>query len=532
MSSTKFIAALAPVVLAGVAFGGDPCGAPGTGPCAEPSGVPGCDDAACCATVCSLDPSCCDTEWSEVCAEFAVTLCEIFIYECTPSSIPNDCVAGATEVSFGETVAFNSTNANTDGPPQAECNSAEGDTPIWKDLWYYVVADAPGSLTASTCFLAQFDTKIAIYDLGGSLPSEIDPNALPDLFMACNEDCEDAEFFSSEQAVNIEAGTVYLVRVGGYLQAGGPGQISFTFGEAPPPPPPPYTCDDGGPIIQTHSNSPIGVTGQVACGGGGITAANMFAQSYLNGANDFALECVDFGFANSGSLLVGTFNVYIDPDGGAPGPNLALIGSIPISLPGQASGGGSTCCSANTTPGCDDPTCEAIVCKVDPFCCDTTWDGLCAGQAAELCGNLCPPVAPAVYNIFASFDPPLFIGAGETYVVELSYPASTNGFAVVAGNTDGFTSPTYLQASACAINAYTTYADIGFPDSNWALQVLGEEIDKNPCPGDFNGDGVIDGSDLGVLLGGWGDPGETDLNDDGITNGADLGILLGGWGPC
>lgn len=48
--------------------------------------------------------------------------------------------------------------------------------------------------------------------------------------------------------------------------------------------------------------------------------------------------------------------------------------------------------------------------------------------------------------------------------------------------------------------------------------------------GDINGDGVVDGADLGLLLGAWdtGDP-DADLNDDGVVDGADLGLLLGAW---
>lgn len=48
--------------------------------------------------------------------------------------------------------------------------------------------------------------------------------------------------------------------------------------------------------------------------------------------------------------------------------------------------------------------------------------------------------------------------------------------------------------------------------------------------GDLNGDHVIDGADLGLLLGAWdvNDP-DADLNDDGIVDGADLGLLLGNW---
>ena len=51
-----------------------------------------------------------------------------------------------------------------------------------------------------------------------------------------------------------------------------------------------------------------------------------------------------------------------------------------------------------------------------------------------------------------------------------------------------------------------------------------------PVTGDLNGDGRVDGSDLGLLLSNWGQPGIGDLNGDGTTNGADLGLLLSNWG--
>jgi len=48
---------------------------------------------------------------------------------------------------------------------------------------------------------------------------------------------------------------------------------------------------------------------------------------------------------------------------------------------------------------------------------------------------------------------------------------------------------------------------------------------------DLNGDGVVDGADLGILLGSWGicDDCPADLNGDGVVDGADLGILLANW---
>ncbi len=55
-----------------------------------------------------------------------------------------------------------------------------------------------------------------------------------------------------------------------------------------------------------------------------------------------------------------------------------------------------------------------------------------------------------------------------------------------------------------------------------------------PCPADFNQDGIVNGDDLGSLLGEWGSCLDctADLNDDGVVDGDDLGTLLGLWGEC
>jgi hypothetical protein len=56
------------------------------------------------------------------------------------------------------------------------------------------------------------------------------------------------------------------------------------------------------------------------------------------------------------------------------------------------------------------------------------------------------------------------------------------------------------------------------------------------CPEDLNGDGAVDGFDLGLLLGAWGTcpgtPCTGDVNADGAVDGFDLGLVLGVWGPC
>jgi hypothetical protein len=55
-------------------------------------------------------------------------------------------------------------------------------------------------------------------------------------------------------------------------------------------------------------------------------------------------------------------------------------------------------------------------------------------------------------------------------------------------------------------------------------------VQCNPGSPDLNGDGSINGADLGILLGAWGTNG-ADITGDCVVNGADVGALLGAWTP-
>jgi chitin-binding protein len=66
-----------------------------------------------------------------------------------------------------------------------------------------------------------------------------------------------------------------------------------------------------------------------------------------------------------------------------------------------------------------------------------------------------------------------------------------------------------------------------------SIAALGAVVrDPEPCSPDLDGDGSVDGADLGRMLAAWGATGAADLNGDGIVDGVDLGALLGAWGPC
>ncbi|MEX1367618.1 MAG: hypothetical protein AB1Z98_31100 [Nannocystaceae bacterium] len=61
---------------------------------------------------------------------------------------------------------------------------------------------------------------------------------------------------------------------------------------------------------------------------------------------------------------------------------------------GSGTGGNEDCCSPSMAPGCSgDPPIEDCVCALDPYCCDTEWDGICVAEAQYECMSDCglPP---------------------------------------------------------------------------------------------------------------------------------------------
>ena len=74
------------------------------------------------------------------------------------------------------------------------------------------------------------------------------------------------------------------------------------------------------------------------------------------------------------------------------------------------------------------------------------------------------------------------------------------------------------------------YEDVFFFQEAWVVVLPGADT---PCPADLNGDGIVDGGDLGLLLAAWGTADEiADIDGSGDVNGADLGLILAAWGAC
>ncbi|MGA1630626.1 MAG: GC-type dockerin domain-anchored protein [Phycisphaerales bacterium] len=501
--------------------------------CTTPHNGPGCSDTTCCAQVCQFETFCCDVEWDEFCATTAIELCGLYVYDCpTGTSFPaNNCPTGATAVSGGDSLAFNTLNATTVGPNQPQCNSTDDDEQIWNDLWYSFTAPGDGSFSASTCGTANFDTKIAIYDVGNGT---YNPADLPDLFIACNEDGPDCPDATSFLEILVEANVTYLVRLGGFNQATGSGTIAFVYTPEPSVcgdpnagsccqtsitpfcadgaccdavcaidafccetewdqacvnlafstcpvlcgavPPQECAAPGANPVATSPNNSVA--TGGIACAAGGVTRANsyakVFTQADLGAAYSF--NCVNFGYDNSGPYLEALITVAIDPTGGAPQvAELVPVATYPVGL-----------FSGN-----------------DQFVTVTSDELVCI----ELVGD-------------------------ETLVVTIDIPEQTAGFATFAGGTTS-NSPTYYRSDACGQADFINLADVGggFPNNHWYVEIPGNIGCKDPSiPGDLNNDGVVNGADLSILLSAWGtaDP-VADINGDGIVNGADLSTLLSNW---
>lgn len=167
---------------------------------------------------------------------------------------------------------------------------------------------------------------------------------------------------------------------------------------------------------------------------------------------------------------------------------------------------GGSPCVAGTMPFSDDPLCCHAVCDLDSFCCEGLWDQVCVLAAQELCGDLCP-AAPACPSEGDCLEPHAAPGCDD---------------------------PAICQA-VCAVDTYCC-------EFAWdsVCATLANAASLNLCPhfcipGDLNGDGVVNVSDLLLLLSQWGPcdhPGDCagDLNGDGVVNVSDMLLLLANWG--
>ena len=153
------------------------------------------------------------------------------------------------------------------------------------------------------------------------------------------------------------------------------------------------------------------------------------------------------------------------------------------------------------------------------------------GDTMLAIGTVCPSVGTTFQTLAYNDDAPLCSSGGTQNLA--SFIDATNGGAT--GPFAGFPLTQDLvsgQTYYIVAGSFTATANV-----TSTLRIDGPP-QTGSCLGDLNLDGIVNGADLGLLLGAWGacsggTPGCIgDLNLDGVVNGADLDLLLGAWGAC
>ncbi|MFO0829138.1 MAG: laminin B domain-containing protein [Phycisphaerales bacterium] len=136
----------------------------------------------------------------------------------------------------------------------------------------------------------------------------------------------------------------------------------------------------------------------------------------------------------------------------------------------------------------------------------------------------------------------ILIGAGQVLVADVPQPTtnawlrygvmlSATNFRI--GSASGAQATQAQLASTMAnITAIRISAEFGSEAGEETVDLDSVTL-QGPCIADLDGDGFVGATDLGILLGAWGEPGSiADFDGNNVVDAADLGILLGAWGPC
>ncbi len=184
---------------------------------------------------------------------------------CSPNPCPplNDDCNNREGLGLGS-LGFDTINATTDGVASTVC-AFSGNDQISKDIWFNHPATFDGTLVIDTCG-STFDSKIAVYS--GSGCTNFDTRMI-----ACNDDtaCTATDTLNARITLAITAGQNYTVRVGGYNNAGGLGQITLI---ATPTPTGSCCAGSGGCTVTTQAGCGSGSTWTA----GGSCATNLCPQ--------------------------------------------------------------------------------------------------------------------------------------------------------------------------------------------------------------------------------------------------------------
>lgn len=522
------------------------CGASGLGSCFLAHPTSKCDNAACCSTVCQLDPYCCSTQWDPTCAVYASAFCD----PGDPGTC-GDAGAGGCDVPHGTPACDNAACCEAVCAKDPTCCTQAWDAlcVAYADVACAIQCEQPcpqGSVTEDESCGSWFNNA-CIAPVAGSMP---DP-------LTGGRGCGWLTYqpSSGDSRIDVDVWSLSLP------DDDGDGLARVTLG---------FACMPGtfAALVPAGSCALAQTPLHVQCS----SCIETVAQACVP-AGDWWIVCTS-----------GQFPQQQAPDEfPCPGRTYALRVDVDqVCMDPCASD--EPCISPHGTPGCADLACCTATCAVDPFCCEREWDSGCVASAVDAC-NIEPPAYDECTGAAALVaGVPLVLQTGPATASGLPLPAGCTPTGTVAGN-DVWCSvgpldrATTVQVSTCSADtAFDTLlvayrggcgalvadgcSDDGLcPPQHFAelsidiacdevvlVRVLGRvgalgEVQLGltlpgapPCPGqcpaDLDANGVVDGADLGSLLSGWGAGPLGDVNGDGVVDGADLGSLLSAWGPC
>ncbi len=567
------------------------CGSSTAGDCcsANPSGLPFCNDETCCSTVCGADPFCCSVAWDGICAQEAFAFCPDlcnFNAVCGPDN-PQDCCVANGAPGCSDTDCCNTV-----------CNA---DPFCCTTAWDSVCATEAASMCLTLCGVpcdttcpngAHVEAELCGEDTNGGCNGGIGYEAITAPGTVCGTFWADGSFRDTDWfSFNLPSAAEVTITI----NASAPSAIGLLDN----------TC---GPVVYAFNGAASCGSTVTACLPAGENVA-FVAPGFFNGLpcgtgefNNYTItitvggECTPLGCGSSPNDCCAANSTPFCSDADCCNtvcgfdPFCCSVAWDTICASEAASacsicgGGGGACgpdnpndcCAANGTPGCSDTDCCNTVCAADPFCCNTAWDTICAGEAATMC-SICgvdndectgalpitvgatpfdttgattspPALDPAceegfglnlvndiwyAYTATGTGSVTVSLCTGTSYDSRIAaYEGSCEDLAIVACNDDfcGLVSQMTFDTE-CGEVYYLRIG--GFSGSGAGTITITQTGNcPSPCPADLNDDGIVGAADLALLLGAWGTAGPGDLDGSGSVGAPDLALLLGAWGPC
>lgn len=119
-------------------------------------------------------------------------------------------------------------------------------------------------------------------------------------------------------------------------------------------------------------------------------------------------------------------------------------------------------------------------------------------------------------------------GAAGTKFVELVAWVQVGPYAT-ASVTQSYPSTGYFDIAANVLD-FSGAVDFRLTPGDFATVTARYELDQTACPGDLDGDSIVDLTDFTLLSAGWGVGPEGDVDGDGNTDFTDFSILVANWG--